>query len=139
MSGERPHGHGCSSSQIRDDTTSDLQIYQLHGLLKQEHRALLQQLANVKMEKARTSSQYNADDVLRLRDTWWKLQRADLDAHDKSVIIKETEGRMQVLLEAERQRADQMRRALEGLGHECTAMRRAIEAAHNSRCLSRAE
>lgn len=111
------------------DSATDLQLQQLHDSLEQDHRALLSQLSHARMERARGASQYNAEDVLRLRDTWWKLQRGDLDASDKQILVKETESKMDAMLEAERQRAEQLRRALQRLGEECLAMRKAIETA----------
>jgi hypothetical protein len=114
------------------DDATDLQLQQLHDSLEQDNRALLAQLSQVRMEKARAASQYNAEDVLRLRDTWWRLQRADLDAHDKSVIVKETESRMDAMIDAERHRADQLRSALQQLGEECASMRSAVERAKGS-------
>ncbi|CUG89997.1 Hypothetical protein, putative [Bodo saltans] len=120
-----------SSWHPMDDAT-DLQLQQLHDSLEQDHRALLAQLSQVRMETARAATQYNVDDVLRLRETYRRLQRADLDTQDRNVIVKETESKMEAMLDAERHRADQLKIALQRIGEECAMMRGAIEKAKGS-------
>lgn len=124
-----------SSTQLverpSEATLTTAQLLAHNGTLQRERSHLLSQLAahKLSLHGGPTCRSFETDDVLRLRDVWWRLQSTTDSVDTQAVIMKELEEQLSVLLEAERGKAQSMKAALVALRDECTVIQIGIEAA----------